>query len=124
MATAALPQYKDFNFESVTSNQVRIPEGCTFISSSKEYTNNGRIEGEYSYKDPVNSIITVTYSVNVDGTDYTESRRVQGKKKQCINMVEIKQLIFSHVQVQEASQVQEESIVVPVPPQEGYLSRL
>ena len=79
VATAALPQYKDFNFESVTSNRVQIPEGCTFISSSKEYTNNGRIEGEYKYKDPVNSIITVTYSVNIDGTDYTESRRVQSK---------------------------------------------
>ena len=74
--SAALPQY-NFDFESVThtDNYVNIPEGCTFISSSKEIVN-GRIEGEYSYKDPVGSIVTVTYSVGTDGTDYTESRKI------------------------------------------------
>jgi len=74
--SAALPQY-NFDFESVTTtdNYVNIPEGCTFISSSKEIVN-GRIEGEYSYKDPVGSIVTVTYSVGTDGKDYTESRKI------------------------------------------------
>ena len=32
--------------------------------------------GEYSYKDPVGSTVTVTYSVNQDGTDYEESRKI------------------------------------------------
>ena len=76
--SAALPQY-NFDFDSVTHSgtdkYVNIPEGCTFISSSKEIID-GRIEGEYSYKDPVGSIVTVTYSVNQDGTDYEESRKI------------------------------------------------
>ena len=46
-----------------------------FIFSSKEIVD-GRILGEYSYKDPVGSTVTVTYSVNQDGTDYEESRKI------------------------------------------------
>lgn len=53
-----------------------LPEGCTFISSSKEESADGVITGEYSYKDPIGSTITVTYSVNADGTNYTESRKI------------------------------------------------
>jgi len=74
--SVAAPQY-NYDVKSVTQTDqyVKIPEGCTFISSSKENVN-GRIEGEYSYKDPVGNIITVTYSLNIDGTGYTESRKI------------------------------------------------
>ena len=74
--SAALPQF-NFDFESVTHTDkyVNIPEGCTFISSSKDIVD-GVIQGVYKYKDPVGSIVTVTYSVNEDGTDYQESRKI------------------------------------------------
>jgi len=54
---------------------VKIPEGCTFLSQSQE-TENGVIKGEYTYEDPIGSKITVTYQVNVDGTDYVERRKI------------------------------------------------
>ena len=74
--SVAAPQY-NYDVKSVTQTDqyVKIPEGCTFISSKKENIN-GRIEGEYSYKDPVGNIITVTYGMNIDGTGYTESRKI------------------------------------------------
>ena len=54
---------------------VNIPEGCTFISQTQE-TVNGVIKGEYTYEDPIGSQITVTYSVNVDGSNYVEKRKI------------------------------------------------
>merc|ERR1712038_1386300 len=54
---------------------VNIPEGCSFISQSQE-TVNGVIKGEYTYEDPIGSRITVTYSVNVDGSNYVEKRKI------------------------------------------------
>merc|ERR1712018_225088 len=54
---------------------VNIPEGCSFISQSQE-TVNGVIKGEYTYEDPIGSQITVTYSVNVDGSNYVEKRKI------------------------------------------------
>jgi len=54
---------------------VNIPEGCTFISQTQE-TVNGVIKGEYTYEDPIGSQITVTYSVNVDGSEYVEKRKI------------------------------------------------
>merc|ERR1712203_1002029 len=54
---------------------VNIPEGCTFISQTQE-TVDGVIKGEYTYEDPIGSKITVTYSVNVDGSNYVEKRKI------------------------------------------------
>ena len=36
----------------------------------------GIIKGVYSYVDPVGSLIEVTYSMNVDKTNYMEERKV------------------------------------------------
>ena len=36
----------------------------------------GLIKGVYSYVDPVGSLIEVTYSMNVDKTNYMEERKV------------------------------------------------
>ena len=34
------------------------------------------IKGEYTYEDPIGSRITVSYSVNVDGSNYVEKRKI------------------------------------------------
>ena len=54
---------------------VQVPEGCSFLSSTQE-TVDGVIKGEYTYEDPIGSQITVTYQVNVDGSDYVERRKI------------------------------------------------
>ena len=36
----------------------------------------GLIKGVYSYVDPVGSLIEVTYSMNIDKTNYMEERKV------------------------------------------------
>ena len=41
-----------------------------------EETVGGLIKGVYSYVDPVGSLIEVTYSMNVDKTNYMEERKV------------------------------------------------
>jgi len=58
---------------------VHLPENCTFLTNTQ--TSAGQIlEGEYSYKDPLGSTVTVQYSVGLDGQGYTEKRRfVMGK---------------------------------------------
>ena len=80
VASSAFPQHSQYGrpYASAltTSLDPVIPEGCTFISSKKEVGLDGTITGEYSYQDPVGSTIIVNYSVNGDGTNYTESRKV------------------------------------------------
>jgi len=71
----AAPQHS-FGLARLTANfEPEIPEGCTFLSQTQE-TVNGVVQGEYSYKDPVGSTVIVTYSLNEDGTDYQETRKI------------------------------------------------
>merc|ERR1712203_1322895 len=48
---------------------------CTCLTRTEE-TVGGLIKGVYSYVDPVGSLIEVTYSMNVDKTNYMEERKV------------------------------------------------
>ena len=41
--------------------------------------NGGKITGEYTYEDPVGSTIVVSYSMNLDKTNYVEERKVYKK---------------------------------------------
>jgi len=75
VVASAAPQHS-FGLARLTSNfEPEIPEGCTFLSQTQE-TVNGVVKGEYSYKDPVGSTVIVTYSLNEDGTDYQETRKI------------------------------------------------
>merc|ERR1711956_154223 len=48
---------------------------CTCLTRTEE-TVGGLIKGVYSYVDPVGSLIEVTYSMNIDKTNYMEERKV------------------------------------------------
>jgi hypothetical protein len=52
-----------------------VPEDCIFLSKTEREEGN-QINGEYSYIDPVGSLIEVSYTMNRDMSGYVEERRV------------------------------------------------
>merc|ERR1712012_751098 len=70
----------------VSSRSVVIPpfekysngDDCMCITKTEEVIG-GKITGEYTYEDPVGSTIVVSYSMNLDKTNYVEERKVYKK---------------------------------------------
>lgn len=58
----------------MTPSGIHLPENCTFLTNSQTTTGQ-TVEGEYSYKDPLGSTVTVQYTVGLDGEGYAEKRR-------------------------------------------------
>merc|ERR1711935_93022 len=67
---------------------------CTCLTRTEE-TVGGLIKGVYSYVDPVGSLIEVTYSMNIDKTNYMEERKVMKNyvKSQATGGLTIQQVV-------------------------------
>ena len=51
----------------------KIPAKSTFMDKSEKADGN-IVYGQYSYVDPLGSLVVVKYSVGKDGSDYAEKR--------------------------------------------------
>ena len=51
----------------------KLPASSTFLDQT-EKVDGVRVFGQYSYVDPLGSLVVVKYNVGKDGTDYTEKR--------------------------------------------------
>merc|ERR1711988_2020447 len=71
MGVSSRPQIENYSVDLPGNDQ----EDCVCLSKTEERMGNV-IKGQYSYIDPVGSLIEVNYSMNTDKTDYVEDRRV------------------------------------------------
>jgi len=71
LGVSSRPQIENYSVDLPGNDQ----EDCVCLSKTEERMGNV-IKGQYSYIDPVGSLIEVNYSMNTDKTDYVEDRRV------------------------------------------------
>ena len=53
----------------------QIPDDGTFLEKYQSFKN-GIIQGQYSYFDPMGSLVVVKYTMDKDGKNYSEKRLV------------------------------------------------